>query len=74
MEIRVSDPKGRLMAYQKARRGTARTGNWVRPGLKFFLVDRQTSAVVAEAQAGDYACADSQAAEDAAATVAMPAR
>lgn len=56
IEVRLNSVDGRLLAYKKARKGTARTGNWVKPGMQFFLVDRQTKAAIAEATAGDHDC------------------
>lgn len=56
LEVRVSKPDGGLMAYKKGRNASAMTGNWVSPGVPFYLVDRTTKEVVAQATSGPYDC------------------
>lgn len=56
LEVRVSKPDGGLMAYKKGRNASAMTGNWVSPGVQFYLVDRTTKEVVAQATSAPYDC------------------
>ena len=47
VEIRVVSPTGRLMA-RGGPAGAAQTGNWVRDGMEFFLLDRFTQEVLSQ--------------------------
>lgn len=56
VEVRVNKVDGGLMAFKSARKASAKTGNWVKPGTQFFLVDRDSRETVAQATAGEYDC------------------
>lgn len=56
LEVRVGKPDGGRMAYKKSRNASAMTGNWVSPGVQFFLVDRVTKEVVAQTTSAPYDC------------------
>ena len=55
-EVRVKKPDGRLLTYKKAKQAKATTGNWVSPGMKFYLIGRDSKSVLATAEAGKFAC------------------
>lgn len=55
-EIRINAPTGTLMTFKKGTQASARTGNWVKPGTQFYLVDHATQATLAQGMAGTYNC------------------
>lgn len=56
LDVRIGGPSGDLMASKPGRSASQKTGNWVRPGIRFYLVDRGDGTVVATTMAGTYAC------------------
>jgi hypothetical protein len=55
-EIHVDRADGQLMASKQARVASANTGNWVRPGMEFYLVDGDSGRVLDHAVAAAYGC------------------
>lgn len=55
-EVRVKKPDGRLLTYKKAKQAKATTGNWVSPGMKFYLLGHDSKSVLATAEASEFAC------------------
>lgn len=55
-EIHVHHANGQLMASKQARVASTNTGNWVRPGMEFYLVDGDSGQVLDSAVAAAYRC------------------
>lgn len=56
IEIHVNQPNGDLMSSKKSSHSSAKTGNWVKPGTVFYLVDGDTGKTLASVTAGSYRC------------------
>lgn len=56
VQVRVNKPDGGLLAFKKGARSSATSGNWVKPGTTFYLVDAQSKAVVAQATSDGFNC------------------
>lgn len=54
--IHAESPTGPAMATHDAQIYSAETDNWVRPGMKFFLVHRPTGDVLATLTSGTETC------------------
>ena len=55
-EVRVGKPDGGLLAFKKQRTYTQKSGPWVGEGTKFFIVDKDSRQILAQAEAPAYDC------------------
>jgi hypothetical protein len=55
-DVRIDSPTGKLFARSNDNKAHAETGNWVRPGMWFLLLDRQGGQLLGAVQAGPKSC------------------
>ncbi|HEY2346950.1 MAG TPA: hypothetical protein VGH80_13915 [Xanthomonadaceae bacterium] len=55
-DVRLDSPTGKLFARSNDSKAHAETGDWVRPGMWFMLVDRQSGKLLGAVQAGPKPC------------------
>lgn len=56
MEVHVKSVDGEILSHKRGKRNAALTGAWVRPGMRFFLVDLGTGKPIAAATAPARSC------------------
>ncbi|HVR81945.1 MAG TPA: hypothetical protein VHF02_07675 [Luteimonas sp.] len=56
IEIQLDAQERKVFARSDERKGSEKTGQWVKPGLAFYLLDRQADRVIAALDAGSSHC------------------
>lgn len=56
VEVRIDSPDGPLLARSDDATGSAETGDWVKRGMWFLLLDRDRGTVLAAQRAGPHSC------------------
>lgn len=55
-DVRIDTPDGKLFARSNDQKARAETGDWVRPGMWFLLLDRRSGELLGAVRAGPAPC------------------